>query len=29
MAKPDPTGELIDDLIAGKKPEEILGEEGV
>lgn len=29
MAKPDPTDKLIDDLIAGKKPEEILGEGGV
>jgi len=25
MAKPDPTDKLIDDLIRGKKPEEILG----
>jgi hypothetical protein len=29
MAKPDPTDKLIDDLIAGKKPEEIFGEDGV
>jgi len=29
MAKPDPTDKLIDDLIAGKKPEEILGDGGV
>lgn len=29
MAKPDLTDKLIDDLIAGKKPEEILGEGGV
>lgn len=29
MAKPDPTDKFIDDLIRGKKPEEILGDEGV
>lgn len=29
MAKPDPTDKLIDELLAGKKPEEILGKDGV
>jgi putative transposase len=29
MAKPDPTDKFIDDLIQGKKPEEILGDEGI
>jgi transposase-like protein len=29
MAKPDPTDRLLDELIAGKKPEEILGDEGI
>ncbi|HEU4365002.1 MAG TPA: IS256 family transposase [Candidatus Krumholzibacteria bacterium] len=29
MAKPDSTDKFIDDLIRGKKPEEILGDEGV
>jgi hypothetical protein len=29
MAKTDPTDKFIDDLIRGKKPEEILGDEGV
>ena len=27
MAKPDPTDRLPDELLKGKKPEEILGEE--
>jgi putative transposase len=29
MAKPDPTDKLLDDLVKGKKPEEILGEHGI
>ena len=29
MAKPDPTDKLLDELLAGKKPEEILGENGL
>ncbi len=29
MAKPDPTDKLLDELLAGKKPEEILGKDGV
>ena len=29
MAKPDPTDKLLDDLVKGKKPEEILGEDGI
>jgi putative transposase len=29
MAKPDPTDKLLDELLKGKKPEEILGEEGL
>lgn len=29
MAKDDPTDKLLDDLLKGKSPEEILGEEGV
>ena len=28
MAKPDPTEKLLDELLAGRKPEEILGEDG-
>jgi putative transposase len=29
MAKPDPTDKLLDELLAGKKPEEILGKDGL
>jgi putative transposase len=29
MAKPDPTDKLLDELLKGKKPEEILGEKGL
>ncbi len=29
MAKPDPTDKLLDELIAGKKPEEFLGNDGI
>ena len=29
MAKPDPTDKLLDELLAGKKPEEILGRDGL
>jgi putative transposase len=29
MAKPDPTDKLLDELLEGKSPEEILGEEGL
>lgn len=29
MAKPDATDKILDDLLKGKKPEEILGEEGI
>jgi putative transposase len=29
MAKPDPTDKLLDELLAGKKPEDILGKDGV
>jgi hypothetical protein len=29
MAKPDPADKLLDELLKGKKPEEILGEEGL
>jgi len=29
MAKPDPTDRMLDELLKGKRPEEILGSEGV
>ena len=29
MVRPDPTDRLLDELLKGKKPEEILGEEGL
>ncbi len=29
MAKPDPTDKLLDELLAGKEPEEILGKDGL
>ncbi len=29
MAKPDPTDKLLDELLAGKKPEEILSKDGL